>query len=114
MDAFNVTRLAELGYKYNSTFDLADPMDPRYAAREYSAAAYEPAAIKKVIASLGSLNAYKPAPLLASAEARYYSTAGFPTESGTVAQPTGSPQGPPGYGMPQPRATPPPTRAWRA
>lgn len=93
MDAFNVTLLEELGYEFSSTYDFQDPEDPRYAAQDYSAAAFEPTAIKSKITSLGNLNAYKPAPALAPAEAAYYATAGYPTVS-TAATPT-PPAGPP-------------------
>ena len=70
MDAFNVTLLEELGYRFNSTYDFTDPEDPRYAARDYSAAAYRPAAIQSAISSLGSLNAYAPIASIASAKRR--------------------------------------------
>ena len=91
MDVFNATRLQELGYKDTSIFSLGDPTDPRFAARDYSAAAYEPAAIKSMIHSLGSMNAYAQASSLFAAEAAYYSTAEYPTPSATVntAEPTG-------------------------
>ncbi len=117
MDVFNVTHLQELGYKVDATADLDDPTDSRFAAKDYSAGAYEPAAIKSVISSLGNLNAYAPASSLFAAEAAYYSTAGYPTPSATAntAAPTGPGEPFGGGGQPgaphRARARPAPTQA---
>ena len=58
MAAFNVTRLAELGYDVNTTLGLANPQDSRFAARDYSADAFTPDAIRSRLASLINLHAY--------------------------------------------------------
>ena len=88
MDAYNITLVENLGYKdFQSAESLSDPMDARFAAKEYCAAAYQAAAIRSTISSLASLNAYAPAPSLASALSDSYSTAGYPIASVTATAP---------------------------
>ena len=89
MDVFNVTLLEELGYKYQDTQEFQNPLDPRFQAQASSAAAYGPAAIQSTLSYLGHLDAYKPGAKVATAEASYYATAGFPSvESGPVVSAT--------------------------
>lgn len=79
MAAFNVTMLEELGYDVNQT-DLADPMDSRFAAQDYDAAAFEPDAIRKVVSSFASLNAYEaPASIAAAVSVQPSTAAATPT-----------------------------------
>ena len=91
LDAFNVTALDALGYKFGDTQLFADPLDPRFAPRPSKASDYEESAIRATVSALGKLGAYKYGPAVASAEAAYYSTAGYPTTEGESQAPaTGS------------------------
>lgn len=111
MDAMNVTLLKELGYQFNSTWDFAEPTDPRWAAKDYDAGAYEQSAIASTVSKLGNLNAYKPANALATAATKYFGggqadngegSAGAPGPSGA---PSGTPnrrRHPRGWDMPAP------------
>jgi bilirubin oxidase len=97
LDAFNVTYLKELGYE--SAVDFADPMNPAFGPREYSEAAYEPAALSSAVASLASLAPYASYSSLAAAEASYYATAGYHGDATSVAQTTTVAASSSGYGF---------------
>jgi bilirubin oxidase len=72
MAAFNVTLLEELGYDFNSTLGYDDPDGNDFAPVAFNADAYEDAAKRSAVRSLGSLNAYQPASALIAAQSSYY------------------------------------------
>lgn len=78
MAAFNVTKLAALGYEFNSTQGYDNPTDPTYAAVSYNVADYRPLVIKQKLRAFAKLNAYAPAQSLIQAEANHYATAPNP------------------------------------
>lgn len=104
MDAFNVTLLSELGYEYTSQF--ADPLDTKFAAQDYSAAAYSPAALTSAVLSLASLAPYEPATSLSAAEASYYATAGYNGDLSSATTTTTVAAISSGYGFVSSTATP--------
>ncbi|CAK4030650.1 hypothetical protein AC579_6322 [Lecanosticta acicola] len=97
MAAFNTTRLAALGYTFDSTEQFSDPLDPRFAPKAYNAADYSDAAKHSAVSSLVALSAYAPASSLMAAEAAYYATAGYHGDSMTAVQ-TAAPSSS-GYGF---------------
>ncbi|KAF2721831.1 bilirubin oxidase [Polychaeton citri CBS 116435] len=85
MAVFNTTALAGLGYEYDSTQQYSDPMDTRFAPRDYDAADWSQGAIISAMSSLGALSAYAQATALIAAE--NLSGYGFPSTS-VQAQPS--------------------------
>ncbi len=72
MAAFNVTLLTELGYTESS---FNDPLDARFKAKPYKAAAFKLANKKKAVNKLAALNPYASASkLIAAADAHYAAT----------------------------------------
>lgn len=76
LDAFNVTKLEALGYKFNSTQVFGIPDDAKFAAKPYNAQDFTSAAEESTVVSLANLNAYAPYKDLVAAESQYYQTAG--------------------------------------
>lgn len=81
MAAMNISLLQELGYDFDSAIGFADPRDARFAARDYSPAAFAPAGISSAVASLASLNPYAAAQSYMQAQHDYYATAGYHGET---------------------------------
>lgn len=86
MAAFNTTKLAELGYDFNSTQQFSDPMDTRFSPKDYNDADYTDSARHDAVSSFAALNAYAPASSLLAAENNYYATAGYHGDSMTAVQ----------------------------
>jgi len=86
IDVFNVTKLEELGYTYDSTQAFSVPNDEKFAAVPYKAADFALAAEKSALVYFASLNAYQPASALLAAEANIYKTKGY-GESSSAALP---------------------------
>jgi len=84
MAAFNTTRLAALGYEYNSTQQFENPMDARFTAKAYDAAQFSDAARRRAVSAFAALNAYAPASALMAAEAAVYQTAGYKGDASSV------------------------------
>lgn len=105
MDAFNVTYLAEMGYEFNSTQGFSDPTDTRFAAQDYSDAAFSFDAKQSAALSLASMGAYAPATALMSAEAGYYATAGYNGDASTASTTTTAVPSSSGYGFASTTAT---------
>ncbi|KAL1582192.1 hypothetical protein WHR41_09184 [Cladosporium halotolerans] len=76
MAAFNVTRLEELGYNFESTQGFDDPEGKKYSAVDFSADAYDYDAKHSLVRSLGELNAYQPASSIKAAQASWYAENG--------------------------------------
>ncbi|KAE9962758.1 hypothetical protein BLS_010059 [Venturia inaequalis] len=72
MGIFNITRLADLGYKDLETA-LEDPLDPRFRAKKYTGTNLDEIR-SKTLPFFASLNAYPDPAKLAEAEDRYWST----------------------------------------
>ncbi|TLD20840.1 hypothetical protein E2P81_ATG08504 [Venturia nashicola] len=105
MGVFNVTSLADLGYKDLETA-LEDPMDPRFRAKKYTGTNLDD--IKsKVLPFFASLNAYPDPAKLAEVEDRYWSTRIPP--SGNLTGPAVKGGGMMGGGMGMQPAKPKPT-----
>ena len=81
----NVTLLEGLGYDSEAGIDLADPLDPRYAPKDYSDQAFSPAAVSSAVAALASLNPYGAAAAVKSDQDAYYATAGWNGDEGATA-----------------------------
>lgn len=81
MAAMNISLLEDLGYDFNSTIGFSDPNDERFTAKDYDAAAFEPAGISSAVASLASLNPYSAAQSVIDAQNAYYATAGYNGET---------------------------------
>ncbi|KAI7163252.1 Cupredoxin [Hortaea werneckii] len=81
LDAFNVTKLSELGYDFSDVQQYGDPEDPRFSAQEYSDEAFTPDAERSAALSLASMGAYAPMTSIIAAEEAYYSTAGYNGDS---------------------------------
>lgn len=90
MAAFNTTKLAELGYDFNSTQSFEDPSDARFQPKAYDAADFSDSAKHEAVSSFAALNAYAPVTSLMAAEAAYFKTAGY-GEGTAIAQPTAAP-----------------------
>ncbi|KAK4545565.1 hypothetical protein LTR36_002915 [Oleoguttula mirabilis] len=105
MDAFNTTILSAMGYDFSSTQQYSDPMDTRFAAQDYSDAAFAPDAISSAVASLASMNPYAPASSLMAAEASYYATAGYNGDSSTATSTTTVAASSSGFGFASTTAT---------
>lgn len=103
--AFNVTAMSAFGYDFGATQQFANPYDPRFSAQIYNASAFTPEAVKKAVLALAALEAYSPAMALMSAEAAYYSTAGYNGDAYTVAQSTTVSPVSSGYGFASTTAT---------
>jgi hypothetical protein len=89
MGIFNITKLADLGYKDLET-GLEDPMDPRFHAKPYTGTNLEE--IKsKTLPFFASLNAYPDPAKVAEIEDRYWSTRTPP--SGDLTGPPGQSSG---------------------
>lgn len=88
MDAFNVTLLEALGYDFKNTIGFSNPTDTRFAPQDYSAQAFESAAVTSAVMSLASLNPYGGATSIMAAQSAYYATAGYPTASADASTPT--------------------------
>ncbi|KAK5767356.1 hypothetical protein LTS12_002509 [Elasticomyces elasticus] len=97
MDAFNVTYLQELGY--SSAIDFSDPMNPYFAAQDYSDEAYAPAALSSAASSLANMGAYSSFSAIAAAEASYYVTAGYHGDATTAPTTTTVTPSSSGYGF---------------
>ncbi|KAK5708626.1 hypothetical protein LTR17_020516 [Elasticomyces elasticus] len=97
MDAFNVTYLQELGY--SSAIDFSDPMNPYFAAQDYSDEAYAPAALSSAASSLANMGAYSSFSAIAAAEASYYATAGYHGDATTASTTTTVTPSSSGYGF---------------
>ncbi|KAK3112566.1 hypothetical protein LTR53_011038 [Teratosphaeriaceae sp. CCFEE 6253] len=97
MDAFNVTYLQELGY--TTAIDYSDPMNPAFAPQAYSDAAFQPAAISSAVSSLANMGAYTAFDSLASAEAKYYATAGYHGDASKAAPSVTAVPSSSGYGF---------------
>ena len=121
MATMNITLLEELGYKFDDSIGYDDPMDTRFAAQDYSDAAFAPSAVSSAVMSLASMNPYQAASSMMAAESAYYATAGFNGEGAITAAATpapttggpGAPTGRPTSGTPNGRPThgPPAKRA---
>lgn len=107
MGMFNVTRLADLGYKDLETA-LEDPMDSRFRAKKYTGTNLDE--IKsKILPFFASLNAYPDPAKLAEVEDGYWSTRTPP--SGDLTGPAVKGSGMMGKGMGAQPANPSPNPA---
>ena len=92
MAAYNITLIEDLGYDVDKLSEFADPMNPKFRPQDYSDKAYAPDAVSSAVAALASLNPYKPALSLISAEQAYYATAGSNDKKRNAAPTTTIPQ----------------------
>lgn len=99
MDAFNVTALEELGY-FALDQDLANPVDPRWAAQEYSEALDTPEAQTSAVLSFAALGAYTQVSQIEAAQSSYYATAGYNGEPSSTGAATTVVASSSGYAFP--------------